>query len=259
MNQTSNKIKIFALPFGGGSKYSYRALERLVPDNFEWETIELPGRGARMQEPLLTDIHAMVEDIFRQIRSRLHKMEYLVYGHSIGTLLAYELTKKITMAGLRRPLGLFLTGREAPSTKNELKIADCEKNAFWKNVQELGGLPEEILGNTELKDFFEPILRSDFKAIENYLYQPMDQPLPVPIFIRFGIEEGLSDADIYDWQKETLFMLDAQVVPGNHFFIFQHPEQIMLQIIAAFLAMKSTYYSAPIQARVQTPAHYITN
>lgn len=115
------------------------------------------------------------------------------------------------------------------------------------------------MGNTEVRDFFEPILRSDFKAIENYVYHPMDQPLPVPVFIRSGIEEGLTDTDIYDWQKETLFMLDAQVMPGNHFFIFQHPEQLMSQISRACLTTKTRHYSDSSQAKVQAPAHYIDN
>src|SRR4028119_2413150 len=110
MYQNNKKVKIFALPFGGGSKYSYRALEKLVPGNFEWETIELPGRGTRTPEPLLTDLHAMAEDVFAQMRSRIGNTGYLLYGHSMGTRLAYELSKRIHYSGLTRPVCLFLTG-----------------------------------------------------------------------------------------------------------------------------------------------------
>lgn len=242
MVNTSRKVKIFALPFGGGNKYSYRALERLVPDNFEWETIELPGRGVRIGEPLLTDIHAMAEDAFKQIRLRLYNADYLLYGHSMGTLLAYELTKKICFSGLPRPACLFLTGREAPGVNSERKIADYEKNAFWQEVEKLGGLPKEISGNNELKDFFEPVLRSDFKAIEEYVYQAMEQPFPVPVFIRYGKEEGISCVDIAGWQKETAFPLDAHVFPGDHFFIFQHPEQLMMEMSKAYSVSKTRLY-----------------
>lgn len=243
MNRTSNKVKIFALPFGGGGKYSYRALERFVPQHFEWETIELPGRGARMPEPLLTDIHAMAEDLFKQIQSRIYKVEYLIYGHSMGTLLAYELMKKILVSGLTRPACLFLTGGEAPSAKRDRKIAGYEKNAFWQEVEELGGLPKEMLSNIELKDFFEPILRCDFKAIEAYVYHQIEQPLPVPIFIRAGKEEGISRADIDGWQKETVFTLDSQILPGGHFFIFKHAEHLIMQINRAYSVAKTKHYS----------------
>lgn len=259
MNQNNHKIKIFALPFSGGSKYSYRALERLVPDKFEWETIELPGRGTRMLEPLLTDIHAMAEDVFKQIRSRICNAEYLLYGHSMGTLLAYELTKRIHDLGLTRPVCLFLTGGEAPSKNRDQKIADYEKNAFWQEVEKLGGLPKGILENPELKDYFEPILRSDFKATEKYVYKTLERTLPVPIFIRFGKEEGISSLDIDEWQKETVFTIDAQVWPGDHFFIFQHPEHLVMQIIKAYTLAKMRHYPDLSRTLVCVPAAWDRN
>lgn len=256
MDQTSTKVKIFALPFGGGSRYSYRPLEHLVSGNFEWETLELPGRGARMTEPLLMDIHAMADDLFRQIWRRLHHADYLLYGHSMGTLLAYELTKRLLGTGLPKPVCLFLTGRGAPGATNERKIADYEPAAFWHEVELLGGLPPEILADIGMREFFEPILRADFKAIEEYAYQAPAQPLPVPIFIRYGEEEDIPSSDINEWQKETAFALNAHAQPGNHFFIYEHPENLIMQIKKAYWTAKTRRVPDLWRARVQAPVTY---
>lgn len=234
MRKQQKKVKIFAFPFAGGSKYSYRVLHDYVPADFEWETIELPGRGSRMSEPLLSDLKETAEDVFQQIKKKISEGgEYLIYGHSMGALLGYELTKKIVEAGLNKPLCLFLTGRGAPSVGKEKKISGYERDAFWKEIHDLGGLPKEILENEEMKDFFEPFLRCDFKAVEDYQYEGMEKPFPIPLFIRTGSDELIYGKDVMKWQKETEYPIDLKVLPGDHFFIFQHPEYIIMQIVEA--------------------------
>ena len=235
------KVKIFAIPFAGGSKYSYRALENKLPSHFDWETIELPGRGTRMQEELLTDIEATTAYIFREIQHRVQRVEYMIYGHSMGTLLGYELAKKIVESGLKPPICLFLTGHEAPSLLKCKKISSYEKNAFWQEVKKLGGLPNEVMENEELRDFFEPVLRADFKTVEGYKYQAPQQPLPVPVFVRVGSEEDIVEEELMEWQNETRYKLDVQVLPGDHFFIFKNPDHLIRHIDKAYTVATSMH------------------
>lgn len=239
MNGKLQKVKVFAIPFAGGSKYSYRVLQNYLPSHFEWETLELPGRGSRMQEALQTDIMETAEDLFGQIRNRVNGEEYIIYGHSMGTLLGYELAKKIIDAGLSKPVCLFFTGRGAPSVKEEKKISDFERQSFWKEIKELGGLPEEILENEEMKDFFEPFLRADFKAVEEYKYQAMEKPFPVPLFIRTGSDEHLFWEDVIKWQKETIFKISFKRLPGDHFFFLKQPEILTMQIAESYAIAKA--------------------
>lgn len=239
MSTQQKKVKIFAFPFAGGSKYSYRVLNNCVPANFEWETLELPGRGSRIHEQLCTTIEELAEDAFKQIKNRVHKQDYIIYGHSMGALLGYELSKKIIEAHLPPPVCLFLTGYGAPSVKKERKISAYDRKAFWREISDLGGLPVEILENEEMKDFFEPFLRSDFRAVENYCYQGLKAPLPVPIHIRTGSDELILWKDALKWQEESLYDIDLQQLPGDHFFIFNCPEHLIMQMEQAYLQAKA--------------------
>lgn len=234
MKDHQRKVKIFALPFAGGSKYCYRILQNFIPSQYEWETLELPGRGTRIQEPFMSDVQDTVDNILLQMQHRIHNVEYMIYGHSMGALLGYEVTKKIVSYGLNRPACLFLTGHGAPGIRESKKISGYKKEAFWLEVKKLGGLPQEILDNDELLDLFEPILRSDFKVLEEYKYQSIQHPLPVPLFVRIGDEENISREEAMGWQQETEYMLDLQVLPGNHFFIFKHPQYVVRQLMEAF-------------------------
>ena len=234
----SSPTKIIAFHYGGGNKYSFRPLERLLPEGYQWTTVELPGRGNRIREELLDDVNEMVENIYGEVVNQVQNSEYIVYGHSMGTLIGFELVRKLAANKQILPRLLFFTGRGAPSIEKEKKISGYEKERFWQEIREIGGLPEEIFEQKDLMDFFEPILRKDFQSLEDYRYVPLAAPLAIPIFVRVGAQEDIKDENIEAWQKETVLPLNVSKLPGNHFFIFNHPQVIVNQMIEAHKAVK---------------------
>ena len=133
-------------------------------------SFDLPGRGERMRETLLTDMHEMAEDIFRQIKP-LISSPYAIYGHSMGSMLGYLLTHKIKQTGLLLPRHLFFSGGRAPSYPPFKKKAHLPQKEFWEAIRDYGGLQEEIFDYPELLAFFEPILRHDLQAVEGFHVQ----------------------------------------------------------------------------------------
>ncbi|KAA1244365.1 thioesterase II family protein [Aquimarina sp. RZ0] len=233
MNTDFSKNKIIAIPFAGGNKYSFKTLEDQVPDHLDWRTLELPGRGARFNEESLFTIPEMVEDLIAQLIPHIKTGDYILYGHSMGTLLGYELTKQIIQRKLKLPHCLFFTGRAAPSILLKEKKSVLPKIIFWEKVQEMGGLPKEILKCEELLELYYPILVSDFKAIEDYIYTPMEKPFSIPIYVclgkdEIGEEKGKTKiTDIKVWGDETIFPCTPELMEGDHFFIFRNQKKIV--------------------------------
>lgn len=187
--------------------------------------MEPPGRGRRIREPLIRDLHMMAKDIFDQIRSALQE-PYAIYGHSMGAMLAYLVTRQVLAAGLPPPRQLFLSGCGAPCSKlNQPGRHKLPKEAFWQALRELGGSPPEILEDEELQHFFEPILRADFEAIEKYCYQEV-APFDIPIIAMIGYEEFVTREEVALWQMETTAPVEVVTFPGNHFFIFDRAYEI---------------------------------
>lgn len=247
MNVLKKTKKIIALPYAGGSKYCYRSFETIIPDDFEWITLELPGRGDRMDEDFFMNIKDMAEDIFSKILPIIKSSEYILYGHSLGTILGYELMKKITASKLSMPLFLFFTGRDAPSVPEEEKLAELGRELFWKKIEEIGGMPIEILKSEDLKDFLGPIIRSDFSAVENYQFVGLDKAWKVPLYIRIGNEELIGEGNniikwngILSWQDITEYPMDVKFYKGDHFFIFEHTETLVQEIVRTFKKYSKT-------------------
>lgn len=221
-------VTLFCLPFAGGNKYSYRDFLEKAPPFLKIVTLDYPGRGSRMKEPLLSDINDLTDDLYKQIIPQIGEDTYSIYGHSLGGLMTYLLTKKLIDNGFKAPCHLFITGTTGPSalSRIEKKRYLLNKEEFIEEIRELDGMPEEILNSEELLYYFEPILRSDFKISENYVHQ-QTQPLNIPITVITGTEEDMELEDIRLWQKETSHLVDFKRMPGKHFFIFQHAFQIV--------------------------------
>jgi len=240
----SEEINLICLPYAGGNKYSYRTYERNAPDMLNIITLEYPGRGTRANEPLSVDIQKVVNDLYDQILIYIStKRKYAIYGHSMGGLLGWLLCRKLESHNHTPPLHLFVSGTTGPSasSRDEKKKYLMEKSEFLEEVRKLKGSPDEVLNNEELLEYFEPILRADFELSETFVYEESAR-LTIPITVMTGTEEDMEEEDIRLWQNETAETVDFKAFSGGHFFILDHPKDI-LKVISSKVkhAIKSTY------------------
>lgn len=221
------EIRLFCLPFAGGSAYAYNPFREHLPERIELVPIELPGHGRRMREPLLSTLPEMIEEVLGQLRRHGLDTPYAIYAHSMGGLLSYLLARRILADGLPAPRRLIISGCSAPPLiPKESKKSHLPKPRFVEMLEELGGCPPEILANAELLDLFEPVLRADFKAVESYVYQALP-PLDLPFTLLYGDRDAEAGrATISPWQNETTRPIALHEFSGDHFFIFEHLPEI---------------------------------
>lgn len=216
-----SKVKLFCLPYAGGSAAIYYKWKRYLDSNIEVVPLELAGRGRRMSESLYDSMLNAVDDIYNNIKPIIRDCEYAFYGHSMGTIIAFELCRKILDENERQPLHLFVSGRYPPSTKRaEKHISKLPDSIFLEEVCKLGGTSTELVVNKELCDIFVPILKADYRIIEEYKYINSDK------MFNYGITafNGKGDTEVSynemkEWGQHTLLQSLIYEFEGNHFFI----------------------------------------
>lgn len=227
----SEDITIVAVPFAGGDRYSYRALQAASPSSWKWMVLDLPGRGPRRREPRFREIASMVDSLFADFEAEMPKKPYLILGHSMGAILAYELLRKLRDADLPLPAGAYFSSIAAPEVPRLKFISHLPKSEFWDTMRSFKGVPEGIIANPELRDYFEPVLRDDFAAAESYA--PLSgnkSPLDVKICVRCGADEALSDEDLMKWSRVSSHPADISRRPGNHFFLLNSAEETVADL-----------------------------
>lgn len=226
------KTQIFLLHFAGGNKYSYQSiLPSFKP--FDTVVLELPGRGMRIKEGLIRSQNDAVDDLYRQIMQFISPGdEFLIFGHSMGAILGLRLCDKLESNGVF-PKGLMVTGNAGPGIQKENLKYDLPKEAFKLELKKLGGIPDEVLENDELFDFFELVLRADFEIIE-LGENESTSPIKTPIYAVMGDQET-DVLEINNWEKFTTGGFESEIWSGDHFFIFKHGDRLVRILVDYFL------------------------
>lgn len=189
--------------------------------------VELAGRGKRFQEVKYNSLDEAVEDIYGKIKPFLSR-PFAFYGHSMGSLLVHEVSCKIRQESGLSPVHLFVSGRKAPHIPAELKkIHLLPDDEFKEEIQKLGGTPDELLENVELFDFFKPVLKADYKMIEEYEYPFRDYRLDCDITVLNGRDDTITEEELTAWEQLTSRSCQVKNFDGGHFFINSQFESIV--------------------------------
>ena len=221
--------RVFCFPFAGGDFFSYRPFLKVAPSELQFMPVELPGRGKRISEPLVSDVKVIAQDIYRSMIPHIDK-PYAIYGHSMGAIIAYLVTRIIVKEKKNRPVTMLLTGAMGPSVLKDEPVRHLMTyDELVIELRKLGGVPEEVLNNKNLMDFYSTILRSDFKAVETFDYKP-EEPINIPITVITGTQEKITRDQAMTWKNETTGEFKFFQFPGDHFFIFDNPAEIVRRI-----------------------------
>ncbi len=213
-------LRLFCFPYAGGGAAVFRGWQAMLPPELEVCIIELPGRGRRINEPLLHSMPAIICDLKRQLLPMLDR-PFAFIGHSLGGLVAFELCHMLQNGGWPQPSCLFASACAAPQVGDvSTPIHNLPDAEFHAAIGNLGATPTEILNNKALMEFFSPIVRADFTVVETYQYVARS-PLATPIFALVGDRDNLVPIErVAGWGDCTKAGFEVHVMSGDHFMLF---------------------------------------
>ncbi len=224
------KIKLFCFPFAGGSAAIFNKWRTLLDKSIEFFPVELAGRGRRIREPMYNSISEAVDDVFKIVSPDAGKMPYALFGHSMGSVIAFELTYKLRENNLTEPVHLLFSGRGAPHIPGDdkKKYHLMPENEFKEEMILLGGTAREFFNHPELLEVFLPLLRSDLRVNESYEYKEKPGKLDCSITILNGLkDEDVKPEEVEEWRAHTNHHCTIHNFPGGHFFINDETEKIV--------------------------------
>jgi len=205
--------------------YLHPAIE-LVP-------IELAGRGARLGEPFYADMDEAADDVSRLIaahrKSRPEPGMAAIFGHSMGSTLAFEACRRLAASGSGLvPSHLFCSGRIAPHINSKRKrIHGLSDEQFQAEILQLGATPAAIFREQALLQMYMPILRADYRMIELYEYREGGPALSCDVTVLHGIDEDAAAEEWDGWRLHTVGRFRRMSYPGGHFYINDHVRQVV--------------------------------
>lgn len=234
-------IRLFCVPYAGGGASVYYPWKEAVPSCVEVCPIQLPGREERVEEPCIDDFFQMM-DVLAPIVQRHLDLPYVIYGHSMGAGLAFELACRLTRDCDAKPLHVFVGAHRSPIRPYSYPtVKSVSDEQVLEVLIRFNGMPRALLENKELLDLFLPILRADLLVCETYAYEGQSQ-LDCPITLFTGALDGnVAAHELAGWEAQTCARFSHCIIPGDHFFLKSHQEKLLDTMFTALAADMDKY------------------
>ncbi|MEU2117647.1 alpha/beta fold hydrolase [Streptomyces sp. NPDC016459] len=209
--------RLICLSFAGGGTVGFRPWARQLPVDIELRALCYPGRESRFGDPIIGGWQGLVDDCVTALQNEV-RGPYVLYGHSMGALVAYEAARALQARGAVGPESLVLSGHIAPqhwtgTRSAALAAAPDEDLASW--LEATGGAPRAVLADPDLRSLAVDLLRMDMAAYSSYRYEPGER-------LRAAIHLLVGEAELSPlhegWADLTDGLYSQEVLPGGHFF-----------------------------------------
>lgn len=232
----SARVRLFCFAYAGGAATVFRGWQDGLGPRIALRAVELPGRGRRWREAPIGDLVRLAELLADELAPQLD-LPFAFFGHSLGTLVAFELAHALRRRGLPLPGWLLLAARRAPQfTDPALRGRHLlPDEAFKQMLREMGGTPAEVLESDEMMRRLMPMLRADFSLSGTY-FPPSRAPLPSALLLFGGRGDRVYEEHLLGWCEHTTTYLGCEWIDGGHFFVNTHAAELQARIRALLLA-----------------------
>ncbi|GAA0499323.1 thioesterase II family protein [Streptomyces olivaceiscleroticus] len=235
--------KLYCFAHGGGSAAEYlrwaRDLRGAAP-----QAVQLPGRGSRAAEPPLTSMDELVEAFLAGVA--FDSAPFAFFGHSLGSLVAYEVTRRLRATGGPLPARLVVSGLPAPHLHRaggELHLLP-DAELLDAVAQRHGGIPAEVLATPELAALTIGPLRADYAVLETYEWRA-EEPLDLPITVFGGADDRVTAEQLDAWREHTTGEVTVRQFPGGHFYLRERPAVVLRTLAGALRTLGAREGAAP--------------
>ena len=214
--------RILCLAHAGGSASFFQGWVRHLPKAGELVAVQYPGREERIEEPSPETMETLVAALGQAFvhTSALLDRPYVLFGHSMGAAVAYELCLWLQRHETRLPCQLVLSASEGPGRGKRTRLREATDQVLLTEILRLNPRLAPLLVSPELTAMVLPTLRGDYRLIETYQETPHAcTRIEIPVQAWIGREDGeLSEADARAWSRITARAFELHAFPGGHFY-----------------------------------------
>jgi surfactin synthase thioesterase subunit len=220
-------IPLVCLPFAGAGASFFYPWNEKAGKEIEIVAIQLPGREWRVDEEPYRDVNTAADELFPELAGELGAGPVMLFGHSLGAVLAYELAHRFSAAPGFDVAHLMVSGSPGPWTRRGRRATGLPDGDFLDRVSEFAQYNAEAMQNPEVRKLVLPTLRADVQMHEEYVSRRSDL-LPAPITSLRGQDDQLVTADhAAEWAKATSLEFKLTELPGGHMYVTQGADEIL--------------------------------
>jgi medium-chain acyl-[acyl-carrier-protein] hydrolase len=193
---------LLCVPPAGGQAQLFTPWARMLP-SITLIAVRMPGRGWRHRESPATDIKEAANELAASIGDELDQ-PFVIFGHSFGAILGFEIAKALAGSGGVGPLMLCVSASPAPHCLPVLatQLLAAPTTHLAAVFKQLAPVPSELLRAPQILGRAVENFRGDLKLLARYRPDPWERVLPIPIHAFLGAADtSVRRADVLEWRR----------------------------------------------------------
>lgn len=221
--------RVVLLPHAGGSASFYFSFSRALSASADVLTIQYPGRQDRLGEPCADNVADLSDAVLGSLLPLLDQ-PVVLFGHSLGATVAFELARRLEHDKGVVPRCLVVSGRRPPGEIRDEGVHRRDDSALVAELAEMSGTDQRVLAEPELLNMILPTLRSDYRAAETYVYSP-GPLISCPVMALVGDDDPKVPVEsVANWADYTTGTCEVEVLAGGHFYLVEQQERVVSAI-----------------------------
>ncbi|MET9558536.1 alpha/beta fold hydrolase [Streptomyces sp. NPDC006645] len=214
-------LRLVCFHHAGGAASAYRGLQEKLGPDIDVMPVQLPGREKRVRTPAVRSMDVLVDELDAQLGPFLDG-PYVLYGHSMGALIAHDLTLLRQERGSRPPERLIAGACAAPGRAGVAglgALAELADRELLELMLAGGGTSAALLNHPEWMKWALGLLRNDLRLCGSRPERPGGALLSCPVDVFAGLDDSLVPVEEAEqWADRTTGAFRAHWFPGGHFF-----------------------------------------
>ncbi|MFI9274907.1 thioesterase II family protein [Kitasatospora sp. NPDC052896] len=224
------RARLLCFPHAGGAASFFQSWAELVPDGVELIAVRYPGREDRLLDPPAGTMDQLAEPLARAC-SALLDTPLVLFGHSMGAAVAYEVALRMSADPAATPAALFVSGRGGPGHQESTTAAVSDAELI-EELALLGGPGAQAFEIPELRDLVLPGIRADYRLLESYQAALPGSRLNMPVVAYYGTgEEDLSEVSVGAWSAVTRSFA-LRTFDGGHFYLVDQAPALVADLFS---------------------------
>jgi surfactin synthase thioesterase subunit len=231
----SPTFRLFCFPHAGGNASCFHSWAELLPHDIEVCAVEFPGRQRRRNEPPYLRMTMLTRSLELELQQYLD-VPFALFGNCTGSLVAFELARRLRKRNLPMPSQLFVTCCRAPQLPERGTLLHALPVAILVDqLRRLGGTPPQLLDNPQMIEILLPCLRADFELAETYRYTA-GEPFDFQITAIGGYRDDfVEEWEIDAWAEHSRLKLDKHLLDEGHYLV-ESAQSAIIKILAERIA-----------------------
>lgn len=223
-------VRLICFHYAAGNASWFSTWEKYCGDDTELCAVQLPQRNRRRDEDMPDTIEELVED-FISDNQKLFDIPFIIFGHSMGAMIAYETAFRLKEKYGLDPELLVVSACGAPVYPEVQFTGQSILNASDDDIKlilnDYGQIESNLLDSQDFCDYYFPIVRSDFHVCEIYSRKPCAALDCGILVLRGSFDSKVSEEDCEAWKNYTSSECVIEKFVGGHFFPEDHTKEIV--------------------------------